>query len=160
MLLANMYIGLYFFYGFFGYNCVHRYINNKPLDLVNFNPLSYAFIYKRTCMLSLLSLLYSAYFLNNPSINTLFNTILINMVVVVGYYTKWKIDEPTTFYMHLFWCFPAIIYTDYNKIIYNELNNFNIINTNNISFMVFLCSYYWIQEYIYTKRIPGIDNNE
>ena len=152
MLLANTYIGFYFFYGIFGYNCVHKYINNKPIDIISFNPLSYSFICKRMCMLSLLVLLYSAYFINNPSINTLINIILINLVVNVGYYIKWKIDEPTTFYMHIFWGFPAIIYTDYSKIKYIDFSY------NNIIYILLFLSYYgYIHKYIYTKRVLGID---
>jgi hypothetical protein len=157
MLLSKIYVGLYIFYGIFGYNCVHRYIHNYPIDIVSFNPISYRFICKRTCMLSLISLLHSSYFLNNTSIVTLFDTILINSVVVIGYYTKWKIDEPVTFYMHVFWCFPAIMCADYSKITYKELQNYTIIY-DNMYMIYFLCCYYYIQEYIYTKKLPLIDS--
>tara|TARA_B110001450_G_scaffold191587_3_gene179775 strand:+ start:1043 stop:1387 length:345 start_codon:yes stop_codon:yes gene_type:complete len=112
-------------------------------------------------MLSLIALLRSAYFFHNPNIKALTSTLLINTVVVIGYYIKWKIDEPITFYMHVFWIFPVIKYAESVEII--TINNYNTIDIkylldNNIYTLSFLCSYYFIQDYVYTKRIKGIDN--
>ena len=144
LLLSYTYIGAYFFYVIFGYNCIHKYINNQPIDIVCFKPMSYSFFGKRMCMLSLIALLYSAYFLYNPTINYLLNTIFINTVVVTGYFIKWKLDEPTTFAMHVFWTIPVIVYADYDTInVYNWYENLNITNYN---MLLFLCQYYFIQD--------------
>ena len=138
-------------------NCIHNYINNKPLDIVSFTPKSYAFWGKRMCILSLLALLYSAYFLHYPTISNLINIYLIHSIVISAYYIKWKIDEPTTFYMHVFWALPVINSREAIK-----LNKPNILyysfDNNNLTMLYFLCNYYLIQNYIYTKRIVGIDN--
>ena len=156
MWLRNTYIILYFFYAIFGYNCVHRYINNKQIDIVSFNPKSYAFICKRICMLSLITLLYSAYFLQYPSVYVLTNSILMHTVVITGYYIKWKVDEPSTFYMHIFWIFPVINSKESIEII-TANNNIEYSFNNNIYMISFLFSYYFVKDYIYTKRIENID---
>ena len=117
MWLSNLYITFYFFYIIFGYNSIYRYINNKPLDIVSFNYRSCAFIGKRVSMLSLIALLYSVYFFNNPNINSYINSILIHTVAICGYYIKWKIAEPITFYMHIFWIYPVISYTQFTNFI-------------------------------------------
>lgn len=158
MLLSDTYVTFYFIYAIFGYNCAHKYTRNKSIDMANLIPKSQSFIGKRICMLSLIALLYSAYFLNNPSINTFLNLLLIHSVVIIGYYVKWKIDEPITFYMHVFWIFPVTIYTDYSKITYGREIYYNLNLSDNGYMIMFLCYYYLIQGYIYTKRIPGIDN--
>ena len=44
--------------------------------------------------------------------------------------------------------------TDYNKINYHELSNYNI-----VYMLSFLNGYAFIQRYVYTKRIPGLDHS-
>ena len=157
MWLDKIYIFFYFFYTIFGYNSLHRYINNIPIEFVTFVPSSRAFICKRMCMLSLLTLLQSAYFLNNQNINTFLNTMLMHNVVLTGYYLKWRIDENATFYMHVFWSYPVFIYTDYNKIIITEFYDNVYINIITLSFLI---SYYFIQGYIYTPMLPKSINQK
>jgi len=109
-------------------------------------------------MLSLLALLYSAYFINNPNINLFMNTLLIHIVVIIGYYIKWKIDEPSTFYMHVFWIIPITIYAETTGTGLLQIYTFTL-TWENIYMFIFLCNYSFIQGYIYTKRVPGIDNS-
>ena len=67
LLLSYIYIYFYYHYSYYGYNCLNRYLNNKPIDRAILNYHGYSFIGKRLCMLSHLVLIYSAYFLENPN---------------------------------------------------------------------------------------------
>ena len=68
MLLYKIYFFLYFFYTYIGYNFIYRLTINKPIDYALTNQKSYAFIGKRIFMLSHLTLLYSAIFLQYSTI--------------------------------------------------------------------------------------------
>ena len=68
LLLSKIYIFLYFFYSYFGYNYLNRFIKNKKINYALLDYRAYAFIGKRIFMLSHIVFLYSAYFLENPSL--------------------------------------------------------------------------------------------
>lgn len=146
MKVYMIYIMIYFIYVIIGYNSLNRYKQNKPLDLVCFNKSSFTFIGRRMCMLSLISHLFSAYFFYLPNINTFINAFLINMVSIIGYYCKWRIDEALTFYSHIFWVLPVILYAIYLKLDYSVINN------GWIYLLIFLYGYSFIQKYVYLKR--------
>jgi len=62
--------------------------------------------------------------------------------------------------MHIFWIYPVITYTEFTNLItinnYSEI--YNMFNKYNLYMVIFICCYYFIQNYIYTKRVLGIDN--
>ena len=156
MLLYKIYYFLYFFYNYQGYNFIYRLTINKPIDYAQTNPKSNAFIVKRIFMLSHLTLLYSAFFLQYSTINRYLNVILLHTIVNTGYYIKWGVDEYSTFYMHIFWALP-VIYNGFFKFDYSDYIKLQI-NIENIYLFVGLILYIPLQKYIYTGRDKFIDN--
>lgn len=154
--LSNIYIFLYFFYSYFGYNCLYRLIENKNIDYALLDYRSYAYIGKRLCMLSHIAFLYSAYFLENPSVNRYINVLLLHNVVNIGYYVKWGSSELTTFIFHIIWAIP-VSYYGFDLFYYNGLYYCKL-NYENYFMIIFLLYYSQIFNYIYTPRIPFLDN--
>jgi len=156
LLLSYIYIYFYYHYSYYGYNCLYRYLNNKPIDRAILNYHGYSFIGKRLCMLSHLVLIYSAYFLENPNINTYANIILLHNVVNIGYFVIWGIDELSTFLFHIFWAFPVTLYGS-QLLELNEFYNYKF-NSENFYTICGLLFYLNIYKKIYTPRIEYIDN--
>ncbi len=154
LLLSKIYIFLYFFYSYFGYNCLNRLIENKKIDYALLDYRAYAFVGKRICMLSHIAFLYSAYFLENPSFNTYINIIFLHSIVNIGYFLKWGVSEITTFILHIYWALPVSFYG------YFLVDDFYFykINIENFYLINFLFFYLFIFDYIYTPRIEYIDN--
>lgn len=160
IIVSKIYIFMYFFYSYFGYNCVYRITCNKNIDYALLNKNAYSFIGRRLCMLSHLTLLYSSYFLEYPSNNRYINTLGLHIIVNCGYYNIWGLTEITTFLMHLFWSLPVIIY---KNIYYNNIQisiyNYNLSNEN-LLLICFLLLYSQSFKYIYISRLKNIDKEE
>lgn len=154
--LSYIYIFFYFYYSYFGYNCINRYLNGKKIDRAILISCGNSFIGKRLCMLSHLVLLYSAYFLENPNINTYGNVILLHSVVNIGYYINWGLNELSTLLFHIFWAFPVTIYG--SQLLYLEDFYKYKFNYENLFIICGLLFYVNIYNYIYTPRIEYIDN--
>lgn len=156
MFLSKIYIFMYFFYSYFGYNHIYRLNSNKQVDCACLNPAAYSFIGKRLLMLSHLTFLYSAFYLEYSNINRYLNVLFLNLIVNSGYYIKWGISEYSTFYMHIFWGMPVFI----QGLLIHEYQEYNMIMLNNENyFLVYsLLIYCSIHKKIYTKRIAFIDN--
>jgi len=158
--LTKLYIFLYFFYSYFGYNVIYRINSNKRIDYALLNKRSYAFIGKRIFMLSHLVFLYSAYFLEYPNNDKYINTLGLHIIVNSGYFIIWRFKEKSTFFMHLFWSFPIIIY---KNIYYNhlEINLYKYeFNNENIILFILLFVYSQNYKYIYTPRLIYIDKEK
>ena len=153
MLLHNIYFFLYFFYVYVGYNFIYRLTIKKSIDYALTNPKTNAFIGKRIVMLSHLTLLYSAFFLKYSTINRYLNVILLHLIVNIGYFIKWGIDEYSTYYMHIFWAFP-VIYYGFLKFNYTDYTQLQI-NNENIYLFTGLLFYIPTQKYIYTTRLDA-----
>lgn len=157
IILSKFYIYLYFFYSYFGYNFIYRYLSNKKIDCALLDSRAYAFIGKRLCMLSHLTFLYSAFFIEYPSLNRYLNTIFLHTVTNGGYYCKWGLSEYSTFFMHVFWSIPVTIYgSNYLIIISNDYSNLYI-NYENYGLLLALLGYLKIHNKIYTSRVKYID---
>ena len=153
MLIGNIFIFLYLFYSFFGYNFCYRLITNKKIDYIKFNPKSYSFIGKRLIMLSHLDFIYASYFFYYPNIHRYLNLIFLQFVINCGYFKIWGVSEWSTFLMHVFW---GIVIIFYGK---NYINAFYIsLNYENYVLVFFLLPYYSFKDYIYTKRHYLYDN--
>ena len=147
---------MYFFYSYFGYNNIYRIYSNKSIDFAILNPKGYSFIGKRLCMLSHLTLLYSAFYLEYSNMTRYLNVLALHFVVNCGYYVKWGMNEYSTFYMHVFWTLPIFIHGSSNF----TLQEFYItpLNSENLYLIYFLLFYCAIHKKIYTPRIKLIDN--
>lgn len=157
--ISKLYIFLYFFYSYFGYNIINRISIKKSIDYALFDRRAYAFIGKRLCMLSHIIFIYSSFFLEYPNNDRYINTLSLHIIVNIGYFTIWGISEKSTFAMHIFWSFPVIIYKNiYYKNIYFDLYNYNF-NYENILLINFLLLYSHNYKYIYTPRIKFIDKD-
>ena len=154
LIISKLYIFLYFFYTYYGYNCLHRIVENKKVDYALLNYRAYAFIGKRVCMLSHIAFLYSAYFLENPNINRYLNVLFLHNVVNIGYFIKWGYSEFTTFILHIYWALPVSIC---GYFLVDDFYNFEF-NNDNIYLISFLFFYLFIFDFIYTSRIEYIDN--
>lgn len=160
IILSKCYIFIYVFYSYFGYNCVYRLNSNKSIDYALLNKNAYAFIGRRLCMLSHLTFLYSAYFLEYPSNDKYINTLGLHIIVNCGYYKLWGLKEMSTFIMHLLWSFPVIIYKNlYYDNIQINIYNYNYTNEN-LLLIIFLLIYSQNLKYIYIPRLKNIDKEE
>ena len=155
LLLTKINIFLYFSYCYYGYNSVHRFLQNKPIDYAILNYRGYSFIGKRLFMLSHLVFLYNGYFIEYLDQNTYFNVIILQIVVNGGYYIKWGTQELSTFLLHIYYGILIIIQGSYKV----TFNNFNF-NYENYYIFMFLLFYSRIYHHIYTPRIYQIDNLE
>lgn len=153
MLIGNIFIFLYLFYCFFGYNFYYRLITNKKIDYIKFNPKSHSFIGKRLIMLSHLDFIYASYFFYYPNIQRYLNLIFLQFVINCGYFKLWGICELSTFLMHIFW---GVVIIFYGKI---YINTFYIsLDYENYVLLFFLIPYYCIKDYVYTERHYLYDN--
>lgn len=84
-LLSLIYIILYICYIILGPHFIRRIINKDKLLIVNNSKQ----LLKRIFYLSYLSLLYNAYYFSNPSLETFYNVVLINTIVIIGFIIKW-----------------------------------------------------------------------
>ena len=155
--VSKLYIFLYFFYSYFGYNLFHRILNKKSIDYALLDRRAYAFIGKRLCMLSHLVFLYTTYFLEYPNNYRYINTLALHFIVNCGYFYIWKLNEKTTFFMHLFWSLPVIIYKNsYYSYIDIDVYSYRL-TYENIGLLIFLIIYSQNYKCIYTKRLQFID---
>ena len=153
MIFGNIFIFLYIFYCFFGYNFLNRLIEKKKIDYWKFNPKAYSFIGKRLVMLSHLDFLYAAYFFYYPNNERYLNLVILQIVINSGYYIIWGISEWSTFLMHLFWGLVIVFYG------INYIDNFYIsLKFENYTLIILLLPYYYFTDYIYTKRHYLYDN--
>ena len=146
---------MYFFYSYFGYNSMHRISSNKAIDYAILNPVAFSFIGKRLTMLSHLTLLYSAFFIEYSNINRYLNVVFLHFIVNCGYYIKWGIDEYSTFYLHIFWAVPVFIY-GLSNFTYQDF--YTPLNDENFYLLYSLLFYCSIHKKIYTSRIKFLDN--
>lgn len=155
--LSKIYIFLYFFYCYFGYNIIYRITMNKQIDHALLNKQAYAFIGKRIFMLSHLVLLYSAFYLEYPNTNRYNNIFMLHFIVNSGYYVIWELTEKSTLFMHIFWSVPVLCYNNENiKNIHFNLYNYEI-NNENLILLIFLLIYSKLFRFIYTPRLEFID---
>lgn len=153
MIIGNIFIFLYIFYCFFGYNFLNRLIKKKKIDYCKLNSQAYSFIGKRLIMLSNLDFLYASFFFYYPNIERYLNLIILQLVINIGYFMIWGLSEWSTFLMHIFWG-SIIIFSGINYI-----NEFYILfNFENYILIFFLLIYYLFKNYIYTKRHYLYDN--
>jgi len=157
--ISKLYVFLYFFYSYFGYNILYRITIKKRIDYALLNNKSYAFIGKRLCMLSHVVFLYSAFYIEYPNNDRYINTLFLHFIVNSGYFITWRLNEKTTFFMHVFWSFPVILHKNIYYInIHFDYNDYKF-NYENIGFLFFLLFYLQIYKYIYTPRVEFIDND-
>jgi len=85
-ILTIIYVILYFLYVILGPHFIRRIINNDKLLIIN----TYSKLYKRSIYLSYITLLYNAYYFYNPSLESFYNALFINLISIIGYIIKWN----------------------------------------------------------------------
>ncbi len=155
--LSKMYLFLYIFYSYVGYNFIYRLTTNKKIDFAIIDYRGYSFIGKRLLMLSHLTFLYNIKFIEYPNPNRYLNIQILNFIVCSGYFIKWGIIEKSTFLFHVFW---SLIIMFYSNSIFKISDVFNIrIDQENLDFITFMAMYFLNYNKIYTPRLRNIDND-
>ena len=83
--LFYFYIFIYTIFLIFGYSFVNDIINNKTIQIINFDDNSSNFILKRCLQLSFITLLFSSITFLNPNINLYIISFILNVLVIIGY---------------------------------------------------------------------------
>ena len=110
-ILVLVYIILYFLYIILGPHFESRLINNDKLKITrNADDLR-----RRSMFLSYITLLYNAYYFYNPSLESFYNALIINVVSIVGFIIKWdhlKYSDPYYFsgiITHILFFIPILL---------------------------------------------------
>jgi hypothetical protein len=154
----NKFIHLFYFYIFiytilliFGYSSLSNVINNKTIQIVNFKENTPNFILKRFLQLSLITLLFSSITVLNLNINTYIISVILNIVVIIGYGIYFDKNDFITYFIHIIMAIPIFLlpfYTFFSGIIYYYYI---------LLFIVFLLIYkLHLFDYAYTYKLLNI----
>ena len=77
------YIFIYTIFLIFGYSFLNNIINNKTIQIINFDDNSSNFILKRCLQLSFITLLFSSITFLNPNINLYIISFILNVLVIM-----------------------------------------------------------------------------
>jgi hypothetical protein len=97
--------------------------------------------------LSPLSLLFSALFFTNPTINTYISTSLLHFVIITCYYIKFKLKDKIDYFTHVLWALPVLFYPFFKNIKKENINKVYLLKIT-----IFLIFYYFIHDCIYIKN--------
>jgi hypothetical protein len=131
----------------FGYDFTSRIASRDKLTLLNLNKNSHGFLFRRLAKLSPLSLLFSALFFTNPTINTYISTSLLHFVIIICYYIKFKLKDKIDYLTHILWALPVLLYPFFKNIKTENINKFYLLKIT-----IFLIFYYFIHDRIYIKN--------
>ena len=154
----NKFINLFYFYIFiytilliFGYSSLSNVINNKTIQIVNFKENTPNFILKRFLQLSLITLLFSSITVLNLNINTYIISVILNIVVIIGYRIYFDKNDFITYFIHIIMAIPIFLlpfYTFFSGTIYYYYI---------LIFIVFLLIYkLHLFDYAYTYKLLNI----
>ena len=149
-LITLSYISIYFGYVIFGPHFISRFFKNDKLDISN----NITDLIKRMFFLSYIALLYNAYYFYNPSLESFYNAIIINIISILGFVIKWYHlrDKDPYYYsgilMHILVIVPLLISIFYINLSHNP--KFNIQSKFTI---LFLLSYGLIFNKIYKSIV-------
>jgi len=99
----QLFLGLYFSYLFLGPHWISNIITGKPLRVVD----SPKTLMRRSVFISYVSLLYTAWFLYNPTELTFVYAALLSMAATMAFYTQYGPEDPLP--MHLFLNFAVLM---------------------------------------------------
>ena len=99
----QLFLGIYFSYLILGPHWISNLITGKELRLVD----SPKTLVRRSLYISYVSLLYTAWFLYNPTELTFMYTALLSMMSTMAFYTQYGPEHPLP--MHLFLNFAIIM---------------------------------------------------
>lgn len=131
-----IYIILYFLYVIFGPHFIRRLINKDKLLIAN----NFTDIFRRMFFLSYIAFLYNAYYFYNPTLETFYNSVLINIIVIIGFIIKWyNLLHKDPYYIsgifvHILFLLPVLI--SYFSI--NISNTFVFGNVSKITLFILL----------------------
>ena len=117
-MIVNMwyiFLILYVSYLILGPHWESKLIEKKPMLIVD----SVRELFRRSIFISYVSLLYTAWFLYNPSYATAVNAIILSAGATYGFYTKYGPEKP--FPMHIilnvFLLFTSMPYLDFQTVL-------------------------------------------
>ena len=113
----NKFINIFYFYIFvyiiffiFGYSSLSDLINNKTLQIINFNENTPNYVVKRFVKLSLVALLFSAITFLTINVNLYIISLILHIVVILGY-RLYLFDENDvlTYIIHIIMAIPIFL---------------------------------------------------
>lgn len=135
-IFVYIYVILYFLYVILGPHFIRRLINKDKLLIAN----SFTDIFRRMFFLSYIAFLYNAYYFYNPTLETFINSVLINIVVIIGFIIKWHnllYKDPyyiSGIFVHILFLLPVLI----SYFFINISNTFVFGNVSKITLFILL----------------------
>jgi len=143
--LFYFYIFIYTIFLIFGYSFLNNIINNKTIQLVNFDDNSSNFILKRCLQLSFITLLFSSITFLNPNINLYIISFILNALVIIGYRAYFSKNDLLTYVIHIIMAIPIFLLPFYS-IILGVIDYYYI-----LLLIIFLLIYkLYLFDYVYT----------
>jgi hypothetical protein len=144
-MIIILYTVIFFLYLIFGYDFIPNMLNKQKLSIVNLKPSSQAFLFRRLIKLSFVAILLSIMFFNNPTINNYLSVSIIHVVIIVCFYLKWGLKDPSEYLLHILTALPVLFYPCFYNLIITPLNCSPFIT------IIVLIFYSLIQDLIYLK---------
>ena len=139
------YIFIYTIFLIFGYSFLNDIINNKTIQIVNFDDNSSNFIVKRCLHLSFITLLFSSITFLNPNINLYVISFILNVLVIIGYRLYFYKNDLLTYFTHIIMAIPIFLLPLYS-IILGVIDYYYI-----LLLIIFLLIYkLYLFDYVYT----------
>jgi hypothetical protein len=139
------YIFIYTIFLIFGYSFLNDIINNKTIQIVNFDDNSSNFIVKRCLQLSFITLLLSSVTFLNPNINLYVVSFILNVLVIIGYRLYFYKNDLLTYVTHIIMAIPIFLLPLYS-IILGVIDYYYI-----LLLIIFLLIYkLYLFDYVYT----------
>ena len=143
--LFYFYIFIYIIFLIFDYSFLNNIINNKTIKIINFHANSSNFILKRCLQLSFITLLFSSITFLNPNINLYVISVILNVLVIIGYRLYFYKNNLLTYFIHIIMAIPIFLLPFYT-IILGVIDYYYI-----LLLIIFLLIYrLYLFDYVYT----------
>lgn len=154
----NKFINIFYFYIFvyiiffiFGYSSLSNLINNKTIQIINFNENTPNYVVKRFVKLSLVALLFSAITFLTINVNLYIISLILHIVVILGY-RLYLFDENDvlTYIIHIIMAIPIFLLPFYT-FFSGSIDYYYI-----LLLIIFLLIYkLYLFDYIYIHTLSG-----
>lgn len=150
--ISKIYIIGYLVSTVLGYDFLSKIINGDKFEIINLNKNSCSFICRRPIKLSLVALLLSSNFFNNPTYSNYISMSLIQCVILSCYLIKWRLKDKIDYLTHVAWAVPVLFYPYFNQLKMEKLNSKTMVYTMSLLFF-----YYYFQDYIYINNLKKLE---
>jgi hypothetical protein len=145
--LFYFYIFIYIIFFIFNYSLLNDIINNKTIQIINFNENTPNFILKRFLQLSLITLIFSSIIFLNLNINLYIISFILNIIVIVGYRLYFYQNDLLTYFIHIIMAIPIFLLPFYT--FFSGIINYYYI----LLLIIFLLIYkLYLFDYVYTYK--------